>query len=424
MLGICNGFQVLCEARPAARARCSPTPAGASSAARSRSSSSSARHRRSRPPCRTGSAPGDLAQIPVKHATGRYYAAGDARRAARRRAGRPALRARAELRTARCATSPACVNEAGNVFGLMPHPEHAVDPLTGSTDGLVPLRLAALAAGRDRGRRACLTPRQAPPPRRRGAAHSLRRTPPDAPDRHRRPRARADARRVRADRQQRGRAPTEVELAMFSLLWSEHCAYKHSKRAAAHAADRGPARRARPRRERRRGRRRRRPRVRLQGRVPQPPERRRALPGRRDRRRRDPARHLRDRRAADRRARLAALRRAHRRALALPARPRRRRDRPLRQLDRRADDRRRGLLRGPLRAELPHQRDVRRALRARAADPLGRRRPRQPARPVRRLDRPRRDRRRLGARLRRARRRRRRQAPERPDRRPLRRRRS
>ncbi len=27
-------------------------------------------------------------------------------------------------------------NEAGNVFGLMPHPEHAVDPLGGSTDGL------------------------------------------------------------------------------------------------------------------------------------------------------------------------------------------------------------------------------------------------------------------------------------------------
>jgi phosphoribosylformylglycinamidine synthase len=27
-------------------------------------------------------------------------------------------------------------NEQGNVFGLMPHPEHAVDPLTGSVDGL------------------------------------------------------------------------------------------------------------------------------------------------------------------------------------------------------------------------------------------------------------------------------------------------
>ena len=27
------------------------------------------------------------------------------------------------------------VNEDGNVFGLMPHPEHAVDALLGSTDG-------------------------------------------------------------------------------------------------------------------------------------------------------------------------------------------------------------------------------------------------------------------------------------------------
>jgi phosphoribosylformylglycinamidine synthase len=27
-------------------------------------------------------------------------------------------------------------NEAGNVFGLMPHPEHAVDRLSGSVDGL------------------------------------------------------------------------------------------------------------------------------------------------------------------------------------------------------------------------------------------------------------------------------------------------
>ncbi len=27
-----------------------------------------------------------------------------------------------------------------------------------------------------------------------------------------------------------GRAPNQVELAMFSLLWSEHCAYKHSRR--------------------------------------------------------------------------------------------------------------------------------------------------------------------------------------------------
>ena len=27
-----------------------------------------------------------------------------------------------------------------------------------------------------------------------------------------------------------GRDPNQVELAMFSLLWSEHCAYKHSRK--------------------------------------------------------------------------------------------------------------------------------------------------------------------------------------------------
>jgi phosphoribosylformylglycinamidine synthase len=27
-----------------------------------------------------------------------------------------------------------------------------------------------------------------------------------------------------------GRDPNDVELAMFSLLWSEHCAYKHSRK--------------------------------------------------------------------------------------------------------------------------------------------------------------------------------------------------
>ena len=40
-------------------------------------------------------------------------------------------------------------SEAGNVMGLMPHPEHAVDPLLGSDDGA--LLLASLVdAARDR----------------------------------------------------------------------------------------------------------------------------------------------------------------------------------------------------------------------------------------------------------------------------------
>jgi phosphoribosylformylglycinamidine synthase len=38
-------------------------------------------------------------------------------------------------------------NEGGNVVGLMPHPEHAVDPLTGSTDGLRVFEEVAAAGG-------------------------------------------------------------------------------------------------------------------------------------------------------------------------------------------------------------------------------------------------------------------------------------
>ncbi len=43
-------------------------------------------------------------------------------------------------------------NEAGNVVGLMPHPEHAVDPLTGSADGGLPVRLGGRSRRRGGGR--------------------------------------------------------------------------------------------------------------------------------------------------------------------------------------------------------------------------------------------------------------------------------
>ena len=207
---------------------------------------------------------------------------------------------------------------------------------------------------------------------------------------------------------------------MFSLLWSEHCAYKHSRKLLRRLPTEGERVVIGPGGECRRGRRRRRLRGRLQGRVPQPPERGRALPGSGDRRRRNPPRRLRARRTADRRARLAALRRARFGSLALPARRGRSRDRPLRQLDRRPDRRRRDLLRGALRAELPGQRDVRRPRPPIGDGPRGRRRGRQRGRALRRLHRSRRDRRRLGARLRRARLRGRLEAPQRADRRPVR----
>ena len=79
--------------------------------------------------------------------------------------------------------------------------------------------------------------------------------------------------------------------------------------------------------------------------IAQPPERRRAVPGRGDRRRRHPARHLHDGRAADRGPRRAPLRRPVRRPDAAPRRRRRARRRRLRQLRRRPDGRRRARVR-------------------------------------------------------------------------------
>ena len=68
MLGICNGFQVLCEAGllPGVLR---PNHHGRSSAATSISSSSAAG-----PPWLAGLAPGDVLRVPVKHHDGAWYA--------------------------------------------------------------------------------------------------------------------------------------------------------------------------------------------------------------------------------------------------------------------------------------------------------------------------------------------------------------
>ena len=172
-----------------------------------------------------------------------------------------------------------------------------------------------------------------------------------------------------------GREPNEVELAVFSLMWSEHCGYKHSRRLLMSLPTEGPRLVLGPGENAGAGQPGGRAGVRVQGRVAQPPQRGRAVPGGGHGRRRHPARRVRDRRAADRDPRLAALRRAGRLApLPLPARACGRGHRALRQLDRRRDGRRGDLLRGAVRAELPGQRDVRRPDRDRQADPVGGRR--------------------------------------------------
>ncbi|HWE15514.1 MAG TPA: phosphoribosylformylglycinamidine synthase subunit PurQ [Solirubrobacteraceae bacterium] len=120
VLGICNGFQVLCEA-------------GLLPGALLRNTSLRFVFRQvsldvvdhSTP--FTKQAPDQLS-IPVKHTTGRYYSPEPVRVVLRYAAGHNPNGSQDDI-------AGVC-NEAGNVFGLMPHPEHAVDPLTGSTDGL------------------------------------------------------------------------------------------------------------------------------------------------------------------------------------------------------------------------------------------------------------------------------------------------
>jgi len=74
--------------------------------------------------------------IPVKHTTGRYYAP-DQQLDRLEAAGQVLLRyAPGHNPNGSLRDIAGVCDERGNVFGLMPHPEHAVGPLGGSTDGL------------------------------------------------------------------------------------------------------------------------------------------------------------------------------------------------------------------------------------------------------------------------------------------------
>jgi phosphoribosylformylglycinamidine synthase I len=129
VLGICNGFQVLCEAgllpgallpNTSLRFVCRQVELVVEHAAT---------------PFTRACEEGDRLSIPVKHTTGRYYApepALDELEAS----GQVLLRYAEGMNPNGSARDIAGVANSGkNVFGLMPHPEHAVDPLTGSADG-------------------------------------------------------------------------------------------------------------------------------------------------------------------------------------------------------------------------------------------------------------------------------------------------
>jgi phosphoribosylformylglycinamidine synthase len=122
VLGICNGFQVLCEA-------------GLLPGALLPNTSLRFVFRQvelevvdAATPFTRACAMDQHLSIPIKHTTGRYFTPKPVPVILRYAPGQNPNGSQDDI-------AGVC-NEAGNVFGLMPHPEHAVDALTGSTDGL------------------------------------------------------------------------------------------------------------------------------------------------------------------------------------------------------------------------------------------------------------------------------------------------
>ena len=131
VLGICNGFQILCEAgllpgalRP-----------NQSLAFVCRDVSMTVE--RTDTPFTSRCKAGAEITIPLKHGEGCYFADDDL--LAELEANRQIVLRYRNNPNGSIASIAGVVNAEGNVMGLMPHPEHAVDPLVGSTDGALVL---------------------------------------------------------------------------------------------------------------------------------------------------------------------------------------------------------------------------------------------------------------------------------------------
>ena len=122
VLGICNGFQILCEAGllPGALVR--------NASLRFVCRDVGLVVERDDTPFTSRCSVGQRLVIPVKHGEGRYVPPDGLDPA------QVVFRYVEDCNGSVDAIAGVC-NERGNVLGLMPHPEHAVDPLLGSADG-------------------------------------------------------------------------------------------------------------------------------------------------------------------------------------------------------------------------------------------------------------------------------------------------
>ena len=146
VLGICNGFQVLCEAGLL------PGALRPNESLAFVCRDVQLRVERSDTPFLTNCEVGQRLTIPVKHGEGCFFADPELL-SELEEARQIVLRYDADNPNGSIDDIAGLVNADGNVMGLMPHPEHAVDPLLGSTDGA--LILQALV---DRARERLLAP--------------------------------------------------------------------------------------------------------------------------------------------------------------------------------------------------------------------------------------------------------------------------
>ncbi|MCX6389551.1 MAG: phosphoribosylformylglycinamidine synthase subunit PurQ [Solirubrobacterales bacterium] len=130
VLGICNGFQVLCEAGLL------PGALLPNNSLRFICRQVDLTVERTTTPWTAACEAGEQLSIPSKHANGRWYA-DDQTLAQIEANGQVVFRyAPGQNPNGSLADIAGVCSEQGNVVGLMPHPEHAVDLLTGSADGL------------------------------------------------------------------------------------------------------------------------------------------------------------------------------------------------------------------------------------------------------------------------------------------------
>jgi phosphoribosylformylglycinamidine synthase subunit PurQ / glutaminase len=130
VLGICNGFQILCEAHllPGALTR--------NAGLRFVTRDLRLRVENAATAWTSGYSAGEQIVVPLKSGEGCYAADPDTL-AALEAAGQVVIRYADANPNGSAGDVAGVCNAEGNVVGLMPHPEHAVDPLTGpSADGL------------------------------------------------------------------------------------------------------------------------------------------------------------------------------------------------------------------------------------------------------------------------------------------------